>query len=128
LSIYTLWGVVYRRYGSESAFGDSYVSLFFRATPLLYDRASVKIKKSDPRNPAPSTLSQKNARSTVVNWHKPLSRADSDSETTMAEPELDATAPAPPRWLTNADQVEQKHDEAVAVAVAKCADETPPPL
>ena len=36
----------------------------------------------------------------------------------MAEPELDATAPAPPpRWLTNADQVEQKHDEAVAVAV-----------
>ena len=92
------------------------------------DRASVKIKKNDPRNPAPSTLSQKNARSTVVNWHKPLSRADSDSETTMAEPELDATAPAPPRWLTNADQVEQKHDEAVAVAVAKCADETPPPL
>ena len=41
----------------------------------------------------------------------------------MAEPELDATAPAPPRWLHDADQVEQKHGEAVAVAVEACADD-----
>ena len=35
----------------------------------------------------------------------------------MAEPEHDATAPAPPRWLHDAEQVAQKYEEAVAVAV-----------
>ena len=42
----------------------------------------------------------------------------------MAEPELDATAPAPPPWLHDADQVEQKYDEAVADAVEECAEDT----
>ena len=35
--------------------------------------------------------------------------------------ELAATAPAPPPWLNDADQVEQKYDEAVTTAVEACA-------
>ena len=42
----------------------------------------------------------------------------------MAEPEHDATAPAPPRWLHDAEQVAQKYEEAVADAVEECADDT----
>ena len=41
----------------------------------------------------------------------------------MAE-EHDATAPAPPRWLHDAEQVAQKYEEAVADAVEECADDT----
>ncbi len=41
-----------------------------------------------------------------------------------AGPELDTTAPAPPRWLHDADQVEQKYEEAVAAAVEACAADT----
>ena len=33
------------------------------------------------------------------------------------QPEPDTTAPVAPRWLHDADQVEQKYEEAVAVAV-----------
>ena len=41
----------------------------------------------------------------------------------MAE-EHDATAPAPPRWLHDADQVEQKYEEAVADVAEACAEDT----
>ena len=40
------------------------------------------------------------------------------------QPELDTTAPAPPSWLHDADQVEQKYEEAAAAAVEACADDT----
>ena len=43
---------------------------------------------------------------------------------TMAEPELDTTAPAPPPWLYDAEQVEQKYEEALAGAVEACASDT----
>ena len=42
----------------------------------------------------------------------------------MAEPEHDATAPEPPLWLHDAEEVEQKYEEAVADAVEECADDT----
>ena len=42
----------------------------------------------------------------------------------MAEPEHDATAPAPPRWLHDAEQVAQKYEEAIADAVEECAEDT----
>ena len=42
----------------------------------------------------------------------------------MAEPELDATSPAPPPWLYDAEQIEQKYEEAVAAAGEACAEDT----
>ena len=42
----------------------------------------------------------------------------------MTEPEHDATAPEPPLWLHDAEEVEQKYEEAVADAVEECADDT----
>ena len=41
-----------------------------------------------------------------------------------AGPELDTTAPAPPPWLYDAEQVEQKYEEALAGAVEACASDT----
>ena len=42
----------------------------------------------------------------------------------MAEPELDEPSPAPPPWLYDAEQIEQKYEEAVAAAGEACAEDT----